>query len=248
VDIIPLNVLKKGGGMGRYARISYPDLIYHVIKRGNNKEVIFAAEEDYHHYLNTLQRYKKKFDFKLYAYCLMTNHLHLLIKVGNKGTISRIMQSITVAHTRYYNYIYRRCGHVWQGRFHSPIVSEDGYMLNVMKYIEQNPLRAGMVKNVADYRWSSYLLNVRQKESVLIDREDNLVFQKLGEDDYSRINAYKKLVNVSLKQEDLQEIQVSTRKGINYISQKFKEQINALLPNRRKRGRPKKTGELFVSI
>ena len=233
--------------MGRQARIRQPELTYHVIKRGNNKEVIFATEEDYHHYLNTLQRYKKKYDFKLFAYCLMTNHVHLLIKVGNKGTISRIMQSITVAHTRYYNYIYRRCGHVWQGRFHSPIVSDDSYMINVMRYIEQNPLRAGMVKSVADYKWSSYLLNVRQKKSVLIDREHNLVFQNLGQDGQSRINTYKKLIGESLKEEDLKEIQISTRKGVNYISQKFKEQINALLPNRRRRGRPKKNGELIVS-
>src|SRR5258708_1356470 len=110
--------MAKRGIMGRSARITHPGLIYHVIKRGNNKEIIFAEEEDYQHYLNTLQRYKKKYGFKLFSYCLMTNHVHLLIKVGQEGTISHIMQSITVAHTRYYNYVYRRCGHVWQGRFY----------------------------------------------------------------------------------------------------------------------------------
>src|ERR1700733_2793698 len=110
-----------GGTMGRYARITHPGLIYHVIKRGNNRGVVFAEEEDYQHYLNTLQRYKKKYGFKLFAYCLMTNHVHLLIKVGQEGTISRIVQSITIAHTRYYNYIYHQCGHVWQGRFQSPL-------------------------------------------------------------------------------------------------------------------------------
>ena len=78
---------------------------------------------------------------------------------------------------------------------------------------------------------------------MLIDREDNLVFQKLGENDNGRINAYKKLVGVSLNEEELKEIQISSRKGVNYISQKFKEQINALLPNRRSRGRPRKNGE-----
>ena len=83
--------------MGRYARINYPNLIYHVINRGNNREIIFAEDEDYQHYLNTIQRYKKKYHFKLYAYCLMTNHVHLLIQVSKEGSISKIMQSVTVA-------------------------------------------------------------------------------------------------------------------------------------------------------
>lgn len=240
---------QKGGNMGRYARITHPELIYHVIKRGNNKQVIFADNEDYQHYLNTIQRYKKKYGFKLFAFCLMTNHAHLLIKVGQEGTISRIMQSITVAHTRYYNFSYQRCGHVWQGRFHSPIVSEDNYMLNVMKYIEQNPLRAGMVKRVGDYRWSSYLLNVRQNDSVLIDRDENCMFNSLGQDNAIRIQAYKKLVDVTLPDDDLNAIRISTRQGGNYISERFQQQINALIPHKRKRGRPRiKDSELSVSI
>ena len=170
----------------------------------------------------------------------MTNHVHLLIKVGQEGTISRIMQSITVAHTRYYNYVYQRCGHVWQGRFHSPIVSEDSYLLNVMKYIEQNPLRAKMVRCVEDYRWSSYLLNVRQKDSVMIDRDENIVFQSLGVDSVSCVNQYKIIVGASLQQEDFKTIRSSTYQGGNYISERFQQQINALLPNKRRRGRPRK--------
>ena len=76
--------------MGRTARINQPGLIYHVINRGNNRDVIFAEEGDYQHYLNTIQRYKKKYEFKLFAYCLMTNHIHMLIKTSEGGTISRI--------------------------------------------------------------------------------------------------------------------------------------------------------------
>lgn len=159
--------------MGRYARIVYPGLTYHVINRGNNRDVIFAEEEDYYQYLNTIERYKKKYEFKLFAYCLMTNHVHLLIKVSDKANISRVMQSLTIAHTRFYNFKYRRCGHVWQGRFMSPIVSEDGHLLMVMRYIEQNPVRAKMVQRAEDYRWSSYKLNVRLEDSKLIDRNAN---------------------------------------------------------------------------
>ncbi|MGR3220381.1 MAG: REP-associated tyrosine transposase [Candidatus Anammoxibacter sp.] len=224
--------------MGRYARINYPNLIYHVINRGNNREIIFAEDEDYQHYLNTIQRYKKKYHFKLYAYCLMTNHVHLLIQVSKEGSISKIMQSVTVAHTRRYNYKYQRCGHVWQGRFHSPIVSEDDHMLTIMQYIEQNPLRANMVKCVTDYPWSSYKLNVRKKEPVIINRAENKVFHNLGDDLSKRIYNYKKKMKEMVKEKQLEKIHHSTRRDGHYISDKFKGQISAILPRKRQRGRP----------
>ena len=226
--------------MGRYARINHPHLLYHVINRGNNREIIFAEEEDYTHYLNTVQRYKKKYKFKLYAFCLMANHVYLLIQVGDQGSISRIMQSITVAHTRYYNFKYQRCGHVWQGRFMSPIVSQDEYFLAVMRYIEQNPLRAAMVRSVAEYPWSSYRLNIRKKESKIIDREDNIVFNKLGNDLSARIREYQDQMKKDIDQKQLVQIRVSTRKGGHYISEKFKDQFLRILPNKRKRGRPRR--------
>lgn len=226
--------------MGRYPRLSYPGLIYHVINRGNNRDIVFVEDEDFVHYINTIQRYKKKYQFKLFAYCLMTNHIHLLIKTSEKANISKIMQSITVAHTRHYHYKYRRCGHVWQGRFFSPIVSEDGHVLSVMRYIEQNPMRAKMVREIGDYAWSSYKLNIRYKESELIDREENSVFQGLGCDDMARIGEYKKLMKKSLEEKQLKEIRFTTFKEKNYISEKFEKQILELLPRRRKIGRPKK--------
>ncbi|MGE0267967.1 MAG: transposase [Candidatus Omnitrophota bacterium] len=216
--------------MGRYARVTYPELTYHVINRGNNREVVFAEEEDYYHYLNTLQRYKKKFGFKLFAYCLMTNNVHLLIKVSEQASISKIMQCITVAHIRQYNFKYRRCGHVWQGRFNSPLVSEDDHLLNVMRYIEQNPLRAKMVKRMDEYRWSSYRLNIK---------EENVCYQKLGDHEKSRINAYKEFVNVNLTPNEIQHLHKSTRNGSDYISKRFQDQIMELLPKKRKRGRPR---------
>jgi putative transposase len=225
--------------MGRDARLSYPGLVYHVVNRGNDRQVIFAESEDYRHYLNTIQRYKKKYRFQLFAYCLMTNHVHLLIKTSESGSISRIMQSITVAHTRRYNFKYRRCGHVWQGRFHSPIVSEDSHMLTVMRYIEQNPLRARMVRGVADYPWSSYSLNVRIRESVLIDRRGNKVFENLGDNLMERIYNYRQKMAQEIAAKELDQIQYGTRKAGNYISEKFKDQIAYLLPRRKERGRPR---------
>jgi len=225
--------------MGRSARLNYPDLVYHIINRGNNRQVIFVDEDDYRQYLNTIQRYKKIYHFKLFAYCLMTNHIHLLIKTTQDGSISKIMQSLTVAHTRWYNFRYQRCGHVWQGRFHSPLVSEDDHMLTVMQYIEQNPLRANMVKAIADYPWSSYKLNVWKNEAVIIDRKQNKVFAELGGTLKERIYNYKKKMRQEIIAKQLEKIRYSTRKGGQYISEKFKDQIVALLPRQRGRGRPR---------
>ena len=109
----------------------------------------------------------------------MTNHVHLLVRVGEKGTNSKIKQSLTVAYCRWYNFKYKSCGHVWQGRFSSTIVSDDEYLLTEMQYIEQNTVRAGMVRNIGDYLFSSYRLNVRLKDKKMIDRLDNPVFRGL---------------------------------------------------------------------
>ena len=228
--------------MGRSRRIICPGLIYHVINRGNNQQAIFLEEEDYKHYLNVLDRFKRKYEFKLFAYCLMTNHVHLLIKVGAKGTISRIMQSITVAHTRQYHFKYRSNGHVWQGRFKSPIVSDDEYLLTVMQYIEQNPARAGLKRVHGDYYWSSYRLNTRIKDSAFVDRKENSVFEGLGRNLEERIQTYRDLIENNLEEGKLKAVRKSVKEGTSYISERFQKQMEILLPKKRKRGRPQKEG------
>ncbi len=224
--------------MGRSKRILLPGLIYHVTNRGNNRDIVFVEDEDFEKYLGLIYRFKQKYRFKLFAYCLMTNHVHLLIQTSEGGTISQIAQSLTVAHTRHYHFKYKRCGHVWQGRFSSPIISDDEYLLRVMQYIEQNPLRAKMVNCVEDYKWSSYCLNVRKALSKLIDRDDNPVFQNLDFSDSARIEKYKQLMRKAMDQKELAGIRKSSTEGTGYFSVKFQERIKELLPNKRKRGRP----------
>ncbi len=232
--------------MAMAPRVVSPGLLYHVMNRGNNREIVFVEAEDYEKYLGLIYRFKKKYAFKLYAYCLMANHVHLLVQTSEKGTISKIMQSLTVAHTRHYHFKYQRCGHVWQGRFTSSIISDDQYMLNVMRYIEQNPLRANMVSAIGDYRWSSYCLNIRKVPSKLINREDNAVFLALGKSAEDRIKQYKSFLRGAVPESDLKEIRYSMRGG-QYVSEHFREQIAQLLPKKRRRGRPsKKRSDEFV--
>ena len=135
---------------------------------------------------------------------------------------------------------YQSCGHVWQGRFKSPIVSDDEYMLEAMRYIEKNPVKAKMVKKVEDYRWSSYLLNLRKMESKLIDRTFNEAYMGLGENHAKRVEAYQAMIIENDNSEKLKLLEKSMKGAGNYMSEKFANQIEDMLPKKCKRGRPRK--------
>lgn len=130
-------------------------LVYHVVNRGNNRARIFADDDDYVAFLQALADLKSKRPFALYGYCLMPDHVHLLLR-PREAPISRIMQSLLVSHTHRYHRRHESMGHVWQGRFKSPVVQDDEHVLSVLRYIEANPVRARIVKHSEDYRWSSF--------------------------------------------------------------------------------------------
>lgn len=228
--------------MSRPLRINMPDLIYHVVNRGNNRQVVFTQDIDYEHYLGILKRYKEKFQFKVFAYCLMTNHIHLLLKTSKTETISNIMKAITIAHTRYYHHKYTASGHVWQGRFKSPIVSDDEYLLTLMRYIEQNPVRAGITASPEEYIFSSCRANLSIKKDSIVDKEDNPVLLGMSSSIEERIKQYKAFTLELLDEDKVELIRKSLGGKNNFASEKFQEQINALLSisNKRTRGRPRK--------
>jgi putative transposase len=131
-------------------------LLYHALNRGNNRGAVFATADDFQTFLHALAQTQRRYPFRLYGYCLMTNHFHLLLAPQPGVSISRILQSLTVAHTWHYHRAQGTSGHVWQGRFKSPVIQDDDHALVVLRYIEANPLRAGMVSDLAAYPWSSY--------------------------------------------------------------------------------------------
>jgi putative transposase len=141
--------------MPRPLRPIAKDLIYHVINRGNNRQKVFRKPEDFEAFLKALGDLKKRKPFELYGYCLLNNHFHLLIRPRG-SSISRIMQSLLVSHTQRYHKHYRSGGHVWQGRFKSPVIQNDEHLLTVLRYMEANPLRANLVQRAEDYPYSSY--------------------------------------------------------------------------------------------
>ncbi len=129
--------------------------IYHIILRGINKQNIFMDKEDKLKFIDTLQLYKDKGFYQIYGYCLMDNHTHSLFKEKDEY-IGESLKRIGSSYVFWYNKKYERSGPLFQDRFKSEAVEDDRYLLSVLRYIHQNPLKAGMVKNIGDYRWSSY--------------------------------------------------------------------------------------------
>jgi len=138
----------------RQAREQCDSGVYHVVLRGINRQDIFYDDEDYRRFLETLAKKKSEKQYEVYGYCLMGNHVHLLLR-ENTDPIARIMSRIGTSYAWWYNRKYDRSGHVFQGRYGSECVEDDAYLLTVIRYIHNNPVKANFVKAPEDYRWSS---------------------------------------------------------------------------------------------
>ena len=154
--------------MPRQARKKSESGIYHIMLRGINQQQIFEDEEDSLRFLETLSKYKEQCGYKIYAYCLMGNHVHILIQEG-KENLSLVLKRIAGSYVYWYNWKYRRSGHLFQDRFKSEPVEDDKYFLTVIRYIHQNPIKAGMCKNIDGYKFSSYNEYINKVNLVDID-------------------------------------------------------------------------------
>lgn len=199
--------------MVRKNTLWYPESTHHITSRGNRKGEIFIQNDDYKVYLSILKEVKKKLPFELYCYCLMTNHVHLQIKTL-EDNISSIMKRINQTYAQYFNSKYDLTGHVFQGRYHSEIVSDDAQMLMTNQYIHLNPVRANMVKRPEEYPYSSYGFYIGLRN----EREDELLSTGtiLSCFNYN-IDFYKRYTECSLeenKQRDLEIVKQFRLKGI----------------------------------
>lgn len=154
--------------MPRHARQKSESGIYHIMLRGINRQVIFEDEEDNLKFLETLKNYKAISEYKIFAYCLMSNHVHLLLKV-EKEDIDLIIKRIASSYVYWYNWKYKRNGHLFQDRFKSEPVEDDAYFLTVVRYIHQNPVKARLCKNIDGYKFSSY--NEYVKNTIMVDTD-----------------------------------------------------------------------------
>lgn len=145
--------------MPRRARLMLAHTPIHVIQRGNNRQACFFTTRDYQTYLKWLEEYAAQFGCHIHAYVLMTNHVHLLLTADTTGATAELMKRLGQRYCQYINRTYHRTGSLWEGRYRSCLTQEDNYLLACYRYIELNPVRAGIVNHPGAYRWSSYRAN-----------------------------------------------------------------------------------------
>jgi len=137
-------------------RLYIPNACYHIYCRGNQKQKIFIDISDFEFYLSQLRLYKKRYSILLYSYCLMPNHIHLLGEPKEPVKLSKMIQCLHRSYTAYFNNKYKKVGHLWQDRFKTKLIVKDDYLLQCISYIEQNPIRANIVTDLKDYRFTSF--------------------------------------------------------------------------------------------
>lgn len=210
--------------MARKTRIHYPGALYHVMVRGNNGENVLEKEIHKNRYLDIIASYKDEIGFLLYAYCIMDNHAHLLIEVID-APLSQIMQRIQQVYTQWYNRKYNRTGHVFQQRYKALLCDKDSYLLQLIKYIHNNPVKANLEGEI-EYKWSSHINYIGKKKSRIVDI--NYVLSLFSENINIAVKQYLQYMNqngTEIKYIDLNE-PLSTNFTIKNIDKKSAKNIN----------------------
>lgn len=230
--------------MSRLPRYFIPDTPFHVILRGNNREPIYVNDEDCQFFRDVLLDAVKRQGVSVHAYVFMTNHIHLLASPSHADSLPKALQSLGRRYVQYFNYRYQRTGTLWEGRYRATVVDAEPYLLECMRYIELNPVRAGMVKHPADFNWSSFRANAQGAQDALVTHHE--LYLRMGRDADERHHVYGDLFKSSAAPETLSRIRDCTNKGWALGGDGFGSKVEALA-NRRvaplPKGRPKKLGQ-----
>ena len=222
--------------MARKPRFNLPGIPQHVVQRGNNREPCFFAEEDYRFYLECLKESSDKFQCDIHAYVLMTNHVHLLVTPHIDNGISQLMQSVGRKYVRHVNYLYRRTGTLWEGRYKASLVDSQRYLFTCMRYIELNPVRAQMVDHPGEYKWSSYPANGYGKANEYIVQHP--LYQELDNDTKTRCAAYREMFRHHMDYQSLHHVREALNQELVLGSSYFKEKIEKIIDRRIVPGKP----------
>jgi len=207
--------------MARPLRIEYPGAVYHVISRGNNKQSVFRNDRDRERYLEKLSDYCQEKGVNLCCYCLLSNHVHLLLETP-KGNLSRMMQPLQTSYTVYFNRRHRHTGHVFEQRYKAFLVDKDNYLLQASRYIHLNPVEARIVREAHDYRWSSYRQYVTGKGEIEVARD--VILDYFSGSGRRKVQQYREFVEGAVReQEKLWRLPIL--KQIFIGDEKFVEQV-----------------------
>lgn len=218
--------------MPRRARIVFPGIPLHVVQRGNNKATCFFEEEDRRFYLHHLQRLSGQAVCQVHAYCLMTNHVHLLITPGEAESCGRLLRRLHLLYSQYINRKRGRTGSLWEGRFRSCVVESETYLLQCYRYIELNPVRAGLARDPGEYPWSSYAANALGSPSSLLTVHEE--YMRLGGSAAERRANYRRLFHEASEAARIRE---ATNGNFPLGSAPFLERLGNALGRRVTRGR-----------
>jgi REP-associated tyrosine transposase len=227
--------------MPRHARLRIADVPLHVIQRGNNRSQCFHQERDYLVYLHLLEQMSRRHACEVHAYVLMTNHVHLLLTPRSADAVSGMMKDVGQHYSQFINRHYKRTGSLWEGRFRSNLVQDETYLMRCYRYVEMNPVRAGMVALPSLYRWSSHVANAQGAHSAIVIPHDQ--YLRLGSTSQTRRREYAELFGNELTESELIEIRAAMCGGFALGSPEFVRRIEAALgrpAHRRSPGRPRR--------
>src|SRR5205085_1078549 len=210
--------------MPRQARFIVPDMSLHVIQRGHNRNACFSHDTDRMVYLGNLAELLRKTGCALHAYCLMSNHIHMLLTPSNAHACATMMRNLGQRYAQYFNRRYERSGALWQGRYRSCLVASSAYVLACYRYIERNPVRAAMVSTPAGYRWSSFDGNCGRALNRLLT--PHVEYLALAADEGSRQRAYWRMLDQPDEPGLLAAIRDATNGGVALVSTALKAKLD----------------------
>lgn len=221
--------------MPRHARFVLAGVPVHLIQRGNNRSACFFAESDYAYYLHVLGRVAPRAGCDIHAYCLMTNHVHLVLTPRTPEACANLMKSLGQRYVQFVNRVYGRSGTLWEGRFRSCLIESEAYLLTCCRYVELNPVRAGMARSPFEYRWSSVHCNADGSPDPLLTPHEE--YLRLGASAAGRCVAYRALLSEVIGESQLSRIRNATTGGFALGGTQFQRVIAATLGTRVTRGK-----------
>lgn len=228
--------------MARLPRLILPDQPHHIVLRGNNRQAIFHSDLDRDFLLDTLRESAAQYRVALHAYVLMDNHIHLLATPPTAEALSRMMQSLGRRYVGWFNARHQRSGTLWEGRFRAGLIEGERHLLACMRYIELNPVRAGLCAEPADWLWSSVHHHLGLQRSPLITEHE--MYWRLGNTPFEREHAYRELLGQGLSADEQRRFTEAVMRGRPVGSEAFLQPLALDHPDvavRRPRGRPRKS-------
>ena len=223
--------------MPRTGRVVLPNYAHHIVQRGHNRQVVFAAADDFRYYLNTLKTWKVAYGVKVYGYCLMTNHVHLVLEPPEEtAMLGRLMKRLAGRQTRYVNRLEGRSGTLWESRYKSSPIQTDEYLLACCRYVDLNPVRACMVASPQDYPWSSYRSKAGLEPLSWLDEDP--CYLSLGERSGDRHRHYSALVRNAIPEGEWALIREAVQRGQLTGNNHFIDQVEQIIGRRIERRKP----------